>query len=51
MDTAIGAFLDAVELSSVDLVGHSWSGGWALSFAQEHPDRVARLVLLDSSRA
>lgn len=49
MDSAIGAFLDAMGLRRVDLGGHSWSGGWALSFAQDHPDRVGRLVLLDSS--
>ena len=49
MDAAIGSFLDALNLFTVDLAGHSWSGGWALSFAQNHPERVRRLVLLDSS--
>jgi pimeloyl-ACP methyl ester carboxylesterase len=49
MDAAISSFLDAVNLSRVDLAGHSWSGGWALSFAQRHPERVGRLVLLASS--
>lgn len=49
MDAAISAFLDAVGLPRVDLAGHSWSGGWALSFAQRHPERVGRLVLLASS--
>lgn len=49
MDSAIGAFLDAVGLAKTDLAGHSWSGGWALSFAQNHPERISRLVLVDSS--
>jgi 4,5:9,10-diseco-3-hydroxy-5,9,17-trioxoandrosta-1(10),2-diene-4-oate hydrolase len=49
MEAAIGAFLDAAGLDRVDLAGHSWSGGWALSYAQSHRDRVNRLVLLDSS--
>ncbi|MFB9413677.1 alpha/beta fold hydrolase [Dactylosporangium matsuzakiense] len=49
MEAAISAFLDAEHLTRVDLAGHSWSGGWALSFAQSHPGRVARLVLLASS--
>jgi len=31
------------------LVGNSWSGGWALAFAQRYPRRVSRLVLVDSS--
>lgn len=49
MEAAIGAFLDAAGLSRVDLAGHSWSGGWALSYAQSHPERVNRLILLASS--
>lgn len=49
MDAALGSFLDVMRLSTVELAGHSWSGGWALSFAQLHPERVSRLVLLDSS--
>ena len=49
MDAAIGAFLDAVGLDRTDLAGHSWSGGWALSYAQNHPARIGRLVLLAPS--
>ncbi|MFG2054504.1 alpha/beta fold hydrolase [Micromonospora sp. NPDC048930] len=49
MEAAIGAFLDAAGLDRVDLAGHSWSGGWALDYAQSHPERVRRLVLLASS--
>lgn len=43
---SIGDFLDAVGLSTVALVGHSWGGGFALRFAELHPERVNRLALL-----
>lgn len=49
MTTALASFLDAVHLQRTALVGNSWSGGWALSFAQRYPQRVSRLVLIDSS--
>lgn len=29
--------------------GHSWGGSWSLYFAERHPERVDRLVLLDST--
>jgi pimeloyl-ACP methyl ester carboxylesterase len=43
---SIGDFLDAVGLSTVALVGHSWGGGFALRVAELHPERVTRLALL-----
>ncbi|MFF5208596.1 alpha/beta fold hydrolase [Streptosporangium sp. NPDC000396] len=49
MTRAVGTFLDAVKLQRVGLAGNSWSGGWALAYAQRHPERVGRLALLDSS--
>jgi pimeloyl-ACP methyl ester carboxylesterase len=49
MTGALASFLDAVHLQRAALVGNSWSGGWALSFAQRYPHRVGRLALLDSS--
>ncbi|MFP3991081.1 alpha/beta fold hydrolase [Streptomyces sp. E11-3] len=49
MTTAIGSFLDAMELPEVALAGNSWSGGWALAYAQRHPERVSRLALLAPS--
>jgi pimeloyl-ACP methyl ester carboxylesterase len=49
MTGALASFLDAVHLRRTALVGNSWSGGWALSFAQRYPQRVSRLALLDSS--
>ncbi|MGK8503515.1 alpha/beta fold hydrolase [Nocardia asiatica] len=48
MSQAIATFLDAVGLQRTALVGHSWGGAWSLFFAEQHPDRVQRLVLLDS---
>jgi 4,5:9,10-diseco-3-hydroxy-5,9,17-trioxoandrosta-1(10),2-diene-4-oate hydrolase len=48
MADAIGAFLDAVGLEKASLVGHSWGGAWSLSFAERYPQRVDKLVLLDS---
>lgn len=49
MTAAIGTFLDAVGVPRAALAGNSWSGGWALAFAQRHPERVARLLLLAPS--
>ncbi|WP_433329658.1 alpha/beta fold hydrolase [Spirillospora sp. CA-294931] len=49
MTNAVGAFMDAVGVRQAALAGNSWSGGWALSFAQRHPDRVTRLALLDAT--
>jgi pimeloyl-ACP methyl ester carboxylesterase len=49
MTGALASFQDAIHLRSIALVGNSWSSGWALSFAQRYPQRVSRLVLVDSS--
>jgi 3-oxoadipate enol-lactonase len=40
-------FLDALALDKVDLIGHSMGGAVAYLLAEEHPDRVDRLVLED----
>ncbi|RDI53083.1 alpha/beta fold hydrolase [Nocardia mexicana] len=48
MSAAIGSFLDAVGLERTALVGHSWGGAWSLYFAEQHPERVTKLALLDS---
>ena len=42
------AFLDAVELEKVALLGHSIGGWMALYLATQHPERVSRLMLADS---
>ena len=49
MTGALGSFMDAVHVRRAAVAGNSWSGGWALSFAQRHPERVSELMLLDSS--
>ncbi|MFI0350172.1 alpha/beta fold hydrolase [Actinomadura sp. 9N407] len=51
MTRAIDTYLDAVGLPRTVLAGNSWSGGWALAYAQSHPDRVDRLILLAPSGA
>jgi pimeloyl-ACP methyl ester carboxylesterase len=43
-----GAF-DALGLERADLLGHSLGGGVVLRFALAHPERVASLVLMDTS--
>jgi pimeloyl-ACP methyl ester carboxylesterase len=40
-------FLDHLELPEVTLVAHDWGAGVGLVFAQRHPERVGRLVLVD----
>lgn len=49
MTGALGSFMDAVHVERAAVAGNSWSGGWALAFAQRNPERVGKLVLLDSS--
>jgi len=45
----IGRVLDRLHIAHASFVGNSWGGGWALAFAQAHPERVDRLVLIGSS--
>jgi len=40
--------LDELGLDSVTLVAHDWGAGGGLVFAQRHPERVARLALVDA---
>jgi 3-oxoadipate enol-lactonase len=43
------AILDALDLAAVNLVGLSMGGSTAIAFAAEHPERVIRLVLADTT--
>ena len=43
---AVRAFMDAVGLERAHLVGNSFGGSAALCLAMDHPDRVARLVMM-----
>lgn len=42
-------FMNALELETVDLVGHSMGSLVAQSFAARHPERVGKLVLISSA--
>ncbi|MGV9285306.1 alpha/beta fold hydrolase [Streptomyces sp. NPDC003730] len=44
----LGRLLDALELDSVNLVGHDYGGFLALGFTETHPERVLRLALLNT---
>jgi haloalkane dehalogenase len=44
----LAALLDALDLRDVTLVVHDFGGPIGLSWALDHPDRVARLVLLNT---
>ncbi|MTD54439.1 alpha/beta fold hydrolase [Amycolatopsis pithecellobii] len=43
------AFLDALDLPTVSVVGNSFGGALALWLAGRHPERVAKLVLMGSA--
>jgi pimeloyl-ACP methyl ester carboxylesterase len=43
------AFLDALNLQQIHLVGHSFGGGIAIALAALAPDKVSSIVLLDST--
>jgi len=45
----IRLFMEALDVQKASLIGHSMGGGTAIVFALRNPDRVERLVLLDST--
>jgi len=45
----LSAWLDALAIERVDLLGHSMGGFVAQRLALEHPERVASLVLMDTA--
>jgi len=44
----IKSLMDHLGIASAHLVGHSMGGGTAIAFGAAHPERVGRLVLVDS---
>jgi pimeloyl-ACP methyl ester carboxylesterase len=49
MNNALLNFMDNKQIKKASLVGHSSGGGWALHFAGLYPQRVKKLVLIDSN--
>jgi haloalkane dehalogenase len=45
---ALTVLVERLELTSITLVVHDWGGPIGLRFAVEHPERVARLVVLNT---
>jgi pimeloyl-ACP methyl ester carboxylesterase len=45
---SLAAFLDALDIPSATLCGHSFGGAIAMYFGSRHPDRVARVVLVSA---
>ncbi|MHB8693844.1 MAG: alpha/beta fold hydrolase [Solirubrobacteraceae bacterium] len=43
----IAALLGALELEHVSLVAHGWGAAGGLAFAERHPEKVSRIVLLN----
>ncbi|MGB9185910.1 MAG: alpha/beta hydrolase [Solirubrobacteraceae bacterium] len=44
----LAGFLDAVQVQRPALVGHGWGAAITLGFAQRHPERVRRLVIVNA---
>jgi pimeloyl-ACP methyl ester carboxylesterase len=42
-------FMDKMGIEQASLVGHSWGGGWSILFTHKYPNRVVKLILIDSS--
>jgi pimeloyl-ACP methyl ester carboxylesterase len=49
MSKAMLNFMDNKQIEQATLIGHSSGGGWALHFASLHPERINKLVLIDSN--
>ncbi len=46
--TFFETFFDALELDSFHMAGHSMGGYWTLQYAQKHPARINKIVLIDA---
>jgi pimeloyl-ACP methyl ester carboxylesterase len=44
--SAVPAFVDALGLGRVDIIGNSMGGGVGINFAINHPDRIGKLVTI-----
>ena len=42
-------FMDVIQVDKAVFAGHSWGGGIAMDLALAYPDRVDRLILIDST--
>jgi pimeloyl-ACP methyl ester carboxylesterase len=49
MSNALLNFMDEKQIRQASLIGHSSGGGWALCFASLHPERIKKLILIDSN--
>jgi len=43
------ALLGHLGYAKIDLLGHSWGGYLAMAYAARHPERIERLILVDSA--
>src|SRR4051812_49684891 len=46
---SVAGLVDALDLRDLTLVVHDWGGPIGLRYAVDHPDRVARLVVLNTA--
>jgi len=44
--SAVPAFVDALGLERVDVIGNSMGGGVGINFAIKHPDRIGKLITI-----
>jgi haloalkane dehalogenase len=45
----LGRLVDALDLRDITLVVHDWGGAIGMAWAVQHPDRVARIVVLNTA--
>jgi proline iminopeptidase len=45
----LDALREHLGVKQIDLMGHSWGGYLAMAYTARHPDRVRRLVIVDSA--
>lgn len=48
-DAFLASFMDRLGIKSASIIGNSWGGGWALHYAQTHPKRVDKLILIGAA--